>query len=125
MVLVAVGADYSMLFASRIREEARTSMTRSIIRAFGTTGSVITTAGIVFAITMFALMSGSVVLLIQVGFTVGVGLILDVAIVRTLLVPAAMHLLGDRVWWPVIPRRHERRQSASDMPLTQAPKTPM
>ncbi|GAA1463299.1 MMPL family transporter [Williamsia maris] len=100
MVLVAVGADYSMLFASRIREDPDTGMTRSIIRAFGTTGSVITTAGIVFAITMFALMSGSVMFLLQTGFTIGIGLLLDVAVIRTILVPTVMHLIGERVWWP-------------------------
>ncbi len=100
MALVAVGADYSMLFASKIRDESSLGMRRGIVRAFGTTGSVITTAGIVFAITMFALMSGTVVNLLQIGFTVGVGLLLDVAIVRTVLVPAAMSLLGNRVWWP-------------------------
>jgi RND superfamily putative drug exporter len=100
MALVAVGADYSMLFASKIREESSLGMRRGIVRAFGTTGSVITTAGIVFAITMFALMSGTVINLLQIGFTVGIGLLLDVAIVRTILVPAAMSLLGNRVWWP-------------------------
>lgn len=100
MALVAVGADYSMLFASKIRDESSLGMRRGIVRAFGTTGSVITTAGIVFAITMFALMSGTVINLLQIGFTIGVGLLLDVAIVRTVLVPAVMSLLGNRVWWP-------------------------
>ncbi len=55
---------------------------------------MITTAGVVFAVTMFALMSATVTNLLQIGFTVGVGLILDVAIVRTVLVPAAMAAIG-------------------------------
>lgn len=100
MSLVAVGADYSMLFASRIREESHSGVTSGIIRAFGSTGSVITTAGIVFAITMFALTSGTVLNLVQIGSTVGIGLLLDITVVRTYLVPAAMSLLGDRMWWP-------------------------
>lgn len=100
MALVAVGADYSMLFASRIREESQDGMTRGILRGFASTGSVITTAGIVFALTMFALMSGSVIHLLQIGFTVGVGLLLDITIVRTILVPAAMTLIGNHIWWP-------------------------
>ncbi|GGF36100.1 MMPL family transporter [Williamsia phyllosphaerae] len=100
MALVAVGADYSMLFASRIREHSATGMVGGIIRGFGTTGGVITTAGIVFAVTMFALMSATVINLLQFGFTVGVGLILDVVIVRSILVPAAMALIGNRIWWP-------------------------
>lgn len=101
MAVIAVGADYSMLFASRIREEsARGGTVRGIIRGFGSTGGVITTAGLVFAITMFALMSGTALNLVQIGFTIGVGLLLDIAIVRTVLVPAMMSVLGDRIWWP-------------------------
>jgi RND superfamily putative drug exporter len=107
MALVAVGADYSMLFAARIREESHSGVTSGIIRGFGSTGSVITTAGVVFAITMFALTSGTVLNLVQIGSTIGIGLLLDITVVRTYLVPAAMALLGDRMWWPSAPaRRH-------------------
>ncbi|MBI3223710.1 MAG: MMPL family transporter [Mycolicibacterium cosmeticum] len=105
MALIAVGADYSMLFAARIREESADGMVRGIIRGFGNTGSIITTAGIVFALTMFALMSGRVINLLQIGFTVGIGLLIDITLVRTILVPAAMSLIGDRIWWPSKPRR--------------------
>jgi putative drug exporter of the RND superfamily len=100
MALVAVGADYSMLFAARIREESHSGVISGIIRGFGSTGSVITTAGVVFAITMFALTSGTVLNLVQIGSTVGIGLLLDITVVRTYLVPAAMSLLGNRMWWP-------------------------
>lgn len=100
MALIAVGADYSMLFAARIREESHDGMVRGILRGFGSTGSVITTAGLVFALTMFALMSGSVINLLQIGFTIGVGLLLDITIVRTVLVPAAMSIIGNKIWWP-------------------------
>ncbi|AZG45815.1 MMPL/RND family transporter [Gordonia insulae] len=114
MAVIAVGADYSMLFASRIREEsADRGMVRGIIRGFGSTGGVITTAGIVFALTMFALMSGTVLNLVQIGFTIAVGLLLDIAIVRTILVPAAMAVIGDRIWWP-----------ARSAPATSAPPSP-
>ncbi len=100
MALIAVCADYSMLFASRIREESREGMIRGIIRGFGKTGSVITTAGIVFALTMFALMSGSVIQLVQIGFTIGAGLLIDICVVRSVLAPATMALIGNRIWWP-------------------------
>lgn len=100
MALVAVGADYSMLFAARIREESRDGMVRGIIRGFGSTGSVITTAGLVFAVTMFALTTGSTFNLIQIGSTIGIGLLLDITVVRTILVPAAVTVLGARIWWP-------------------------
>ncbi|WP_026917620.1 MMPL family transporter [Gordonia shandongensis] len=103
MALVAVGADYSMLFAARIKEESRDGLVRGVIRAFGSTGSVITTAGVVFAITMFALMSGSTLNLLQIGSTIGIGLLLDITVVRTVLVPASVAILGDRFWWPAKP----------------------
>lgn len=116
MALIAVGADYSMLFADRIRHEARgNGMVRGIIRGFGSTGGVITTAGLVFAITMFALMSGTVLNLVQIGFTIGIGLILDIAIVRTILIPAAMTVLGDKMWWPAKP---ENAGAESAVPVT-------
>lgn len=100
MALVAVGADYSMLFAARIKEESHSGVISGIIRGFGSTGSVITTAGLVFALTMFALTSGTVLNLVQIGSTIGLGLILDITIVRTYLLPAAMSMLGNRMWWP-------------------------
>lgn len=109
VLLVGVGADYSMLVISRIREEAaltRNASGRSgglelgVIRALGATGAVITTAGIVFAVTMFALMSGELYLLAQLGFVVGVGMILDILLVRTVLVPSTLLLLGRTAWWP-------------------------
>lgn len=105
MALIAVGADYSMLFAARIRDESADGMRRGILRSFASTGSVITTAGVVFALTMFALMSGRVINLLQIGFTVGVGLLIDITLVRTILVPAAMSLIGERIWWPGKARR--------------------
>lgn len=104
MALIAVGADYSMLFASRIREESEgRGLISGVIRGFGSTGSVITTAGVVFAITMFALMSGTTYNLVQIGFTIGVGLLVDVLVVRSILVPATIALLGDKMWWPAKP----------------------
>lgn len=100
MALVAVGADYSMLFAARIREESHSGVLSGIIRGFGSTGQIITTAGAVFALTMFALTSGTVLNLVQIGSTIGIGLLLDITVVRTYLLPAAMSLLGERMWWP-------------------------
>lgn len=110
VVLVGVGADYSMLVITRIREESAATLrgvrSRSgglelgVIRALGSTGGVITTAGIVFAATMFALMSGGLYLLAQLGFVVGIGLILDILLVRAVLVPSTLLLLGRLSWWP-------------------------
>jgi RND superfamily putative drug exporter len=100
IALVAVGADYNLLLALRIREEAHAGLSTALIRAFGATGGVVTTAGIVFGITMFALAGSSVLSIAQVGATIGVGLLLDTLVVRTFVLPSLIALLGRWFWWP-------------------------
>lgn len=100
MTIIAVGSDYSMLFVSRIRDEVEGGFEEGMIKAFETTGSVITTAGIVFAVTMFALIAGGLHNLQQIGVAIGTGLLIDILFVRTICVPAIMVLLRERVWWP-------------------------
>lgn len=103
IALVAVGADYNLLLTMRIREEARAGLATGIIRAFAGTGGVVTTAGLVFGITMFALVGSSVLSVAQIGFTVGAGLLVDTLIVRTFVVPSLVALLGRWFWWPSRP----------------------
>lgn len=109
IALVAVGADYNLMLAMRIREEAGVGLNTGIIRAFGATGGVVTVAGIVFGITMFALVGSSVLSIAQVGTTIGVGLLLDTLVVRTFVLPSLIALLGRWFWWPTrvgfLPRR--------------------
>jgi RND superfamily putative drug exporter len=100
VLLVAVGADYNLLLTKRIHEEAPDGSAAGIARATIATGGVITSAGLIFAGSMFALMAGSILTLAQMGFTIGAGLLLDTFLVRSLLVPAAATLLGPRLWWP-------------------------
>ena len=100
IVLVAVGADYNMLLVSRLREESVRGVRIGVLRTVAHTGSVITSAGVIFAASMFGLMVGSVGVMIQVGFVIGVGLLLDTFVVRTVVVPAIATLLGDVGWWP-------------------------
>ena len=64
------------------------------------TGGVITSAGLVLAATFGALTVLPLVILTQLGFLVGFGVLLDTFVVRTLVVPAAVALIGDKVWWP-------------------------
>jgi putative drug exporter of the RND superfamily len=101
IALVAVGADYNLLLAMRIREEARAGLSTGIIRAFAATGGVVTTAGIVFGITMLALLGSTVLSIAQIGLTIGVGLLIDTLVVRTLVLPATVALLGRWFWWPL------------------------
>jgi RND superfamily putative drug exporter len=100
IALVAVGADYNLLLAMRIREEARAGLNTGIIRAFAATGGVVTTAGIVFGITMLALLGSTVLSIAQIGLTIGVGLLIDTLVVRAFVFPAIVALLGRWFWWP-------------------------
>ncbi len=100
IVLVAVGADYNLLLISRIRDEASRGMRTAVIRTVGATGGVITSAGIIFAASMFGLTFGSIAGMVQVGFIIGVGLLLDTFLVRTVTVPAMAVLVGRANWWP-------------------------
>lgn len=104
VILVAVGADYNLLLTKRMHEEAPDGSASGIARATAATGGVITSAGVVFAVSMLALMAGRVTTIGQVGFTIAVGLLLDTFVVRSLLVPALATLLGPRLWWPQKPR---------------------
>lgn len=106
VLLVAVGADYNMLLIKRIRDEAPDGSAAGVARALAITGGVITAAGLIFAASVFAMMSGSVVTLTQIGFTIGMGLLLDTFVVRTLVVPAFAALVGPRLWWPGAPKAH-------------------
>jgi RND superfamily putative drug exporter len=100
VLLVAVGADYNLLLIKRVHEEAPGGEPAGIARAISLTGGVITAAGVIFAGSMFAMMSGTVTTLVQLGFTVGIGLLIDTFVVRTMVVPAFAALVGPRLWWP-------------------------
>ncbi|MBJ7341498.1 MMPL family transporter [Mycolicibacterium sp.] len=100
VMIVAVGADYNMLFISRLREESTRGIRTGVIRTVTATGSVITSAGLIFAASTFGMTSASLQNIAQVGFIIGVGLLLDTFVVRTLVVPSIAVMLGQRNWWP-------------------------
>jgi putative drug exporter of the RND superfamily len=99
--LVALGIDYTIFLMARVREEARVHGTREgMLRALSATGPVITSAGVILAGTFSVLMTLPVTFTFDLGFMVALGILLDTFIVRTIMVPAAVELLGDKVWWP-------------------------
>ncbi|MCH9701708.1 MAG: MMPL family transporter [Actinomycetia bacterium] len=100
VVLVAVGADYNMLFVSRMRDESPNSIRYGVIRTLGSTGGVITAAGLIFAASMAGLLFSSIGIVVQGGFVIGVGILLDTFVVRTITVPAIAALVGKANWWP-------------------------
>lgn len=103
VVLVAVGADYNMLLASRLRDESPSGMRTGVIRTVRSTGGVITAAGLIFAASMFGLLFSSIGAVVQSGFVIGVGILVDTFVVRSITVPALAALLGRASWWPARP----------------------
>ncbi|MXQ61914.1 MMPL family transporter [Streptomyces sp. XHT-2] len=99
--LVALGIDYNIFLMHRVREEtARLGVTRGVLEGLTSTGGVITSAGVVLAAT-FAVFAGlPLVTMAQMGVLVGIGVLLDTFLVRTVMVPALALDLGRRFWWP-------------------------
>jgi RND superfamily putative drug exporter len=116
IVLVAVGADYNLLLITRIREESGSGIRAGIVRAVGLTGGVITSAGVIFAASMFGLLFGSVSTMIQTGFIIGMGLLIDTFVVRTITVPALAALIGRANWWPSKDARAQPNSSQNSSP---------
>lgn len=99
--LVALGIDYNIFLMTRVREESAKIGTRAgIIKGVTVTGAVITSAGIVLAATFAVLGLLPLVPLAELGFAVAFGVLLDTIIVRSILVPALVHEIGPKIWWP-------------------------
>ncbi|NIH93376.1 RND superfamily putative drug exporter [Mycolicibacterium fluoranthenivorans] len=100
IILLAVGADYNLLLVSRFKEEIHAGLNTGIIRSMGGTGSVVTSAGLVFAFTMISMAVSELTVIGQVGTTIGLGLLFDTLIIRSFMTPAIAALLGKWFWWP-------------------------
>ncbi|MER7609684.1 MMPL family transporter [Nocardioides sp. NPDC127503] len=101
LFLVALGIDYTIFLVHRARAEAAQLGTRKgVVEAVAHTGGVVTSAGIVLAGVFAALGVLPLVTLGQLGLIVGVGVLVDTLVVRTVIVPAIFALVGDRIWWP-------------------------
>ncbi|MCY7325538.1 MAG: MMPL family transporter [Microbacteriaceae bacterium] len=101
LFLVALGVDYNIFLVTRANEEARVLGTRDgMIRALAATGGVITSAGILLAAVFAVLGVLPLITLTQIGIIVGVGVLLDTLLVRTVIVPALAFIAGDKFWWP-------------------------
>ncbi|MCI4674323.1 MMPL/RND family transporter [Candidatus Mycolicibacterium alkanivorans] len=102
IILLAVGSDYNLLLVSRFKDEIHAGLKTGIIRSMAGTGSVVTSAGLVFAATMAGMMGSKLIVLAQMGCTIAIGLLVDTFIVRSLLMPSIAALLGRWFWWPQV-----------------------
>lgn len=101
LFLVALGVDYTIFLVIRAQEETPAYGTRrGIVRAVALTGGVITSAGVVLAAVFAVLGVLPLVTLAQLGIIVGLGILLDTFVVRTVVIPAVFTIVGRRVWWP-------------------------
>jgi RND superfamily putative drug exporter len=107
LFLVALGVDYNIFLTTRAKEEAEAAGTHedqdtaeAIRVALAVTGGVITSAGILLASVFTVLGVLPLIVLTQIGVIVGFGVLLDTLLVRSVLVPALVALLGRRFWWP-------------------------
>jgi len=101
IILLAVGSDYNLLLVSRFQEEMGAGLKTGIIRSMGETGAVVTAAGLVFAFTMMSMVASDLRSIGQAGSTIGLGLLFDTLIVRSLMTPSIAALLGRWFWWPL------------------------
>ena len=100
IILLAVGSDYNLLLVSRFKEELHAGINTGIIRAMAGTGAVVTSAGLVFAFTMGSMVVSDLIVVGQVGSTIGMGLLFDTLVVRSFMTPSIAALLGRWFWWP-------------------------
>ena len=101
LFLVALGVDYTIFLVTRAQEETPLYGTRGgIVRAVSATGAVITSAGIVLAAVFAVLGVLPLIALTQLGIIVGLGILLDTFVVRTVVIPALFTLIGPAIWWP-------------------------
>ncbi|BBZ29582.1 membrane protein [Mycolicibacterium madagascariense] len=121
ILLLAVGSDYNLLLVSRFKEELHGGLKTGIIRSMAGTGSVVTSAGLVFAATMATFATSDLIVMGQVGTTIALGLLFDTLIVRTFMTPAIAALMGKWFWWPTI----VRSRAASRLPGTAAGTEPV
>ena len=114
IILLAVGSDYNLLLVSRFKEEIHAGIKTGIIRSMAGTGAVVTSAGLVFAFTMISLGASALLILAQIGSTIGMGLLFDTLVVRSFMTPSIAALLGRWFWWP-------QRVRTRPMPISTAP----
>ncbi|WP_019874201.1 DUF3151 family protein [Sporichthya polymorpha] len=99
--LVALGIDYNIFLMTRVQEEARQHGTRrGAIIGLTATGGVITSAGLVLAGTFAVMCAIPMVFMVEIGFVVAVGVIIDTFIVRSVLVTALALDFDRHIWWP-------------------------
>jgi RND superfamily putative drug exporter len=111
-IVFGLSTDYGVFLLSRIKEarDAGESNSESVAIGLGRTGRVVTAAALLFCVAIGAFATSQIVFIKELGIGTAMGVILDATIVRALLVPALMGLLGKWNWWAPAPLRWVHRQ---------------
>ena len=111
-IAFGLSTDYSVFLLSRIKElhDAGASTTDAVATGLERTGRIVTSAALLLAVALGAFATGHIVFIKELGIGAALAVLIDATIVRALLVPALMKLLGDRNWWaPSFLRRVQQR----------------
>jgi RND superfamily putative drug exporter len=106
-IAFGLSSDYTVFLLTRIKEayDAGHPNKESVAIGLERTGRIVTQAAILFCVAIGAFATSSIVFIKEVGVGVAVAVIIDATIVRALLVPSLMALLGDWNWWAPKPLR--------------------
>jgi uncharacterized membrane protein YdfJ with MMPL/SSD domain len=120
VIAFALSTDYAIFLFTRIKEarDSGLSNTEAVARGLERTGRVVTSAALLFAIAIGAFSTSEIVFIKLLGVGTAIAVLLDATIVRALLVPSLMKLLGDWNWWAPGPLRRFRGLEAGPDPQT-------
>jgi len=111
-VAFGLSTDYAVFLLSRIKEarDSGASDSESVAMGLERTGRIVTAAALLFAVAMFAFATSQIIFIKENGVGTALAVLIDASIIRALLVPALMELLGKWNWWAPAPLRrlHER-----------------
>jgi uncharacterized membrane protein YdfJ with MMPL/SSD domain len=106
-VAFGLSTDYAVFLLSRIKEarDAGASNAESVAMGLERTGRIVTAAAVLFAVAIGAFATSEIVFIKQNGIGTALAVLIDATIIRALLVPSLMELLGDWNWWAPRPLR--------------------
>ncbi|MFB7505485.1 MMPL family transporter [Streptomyces broussonetiae] len=108
VILFGLSMDYQVFVVSRIREAvlAGVPTRRAVVEGIRRSASVVTSAAVIMTTVFVSFVFLHLIEMKQIGFVLAAAVLLDALVVRVLLLPAALLLLGERTWWPVRPSKN-------------------
>jgi uncharacterized membrane protein YdfJ with MMPL/SSD domain len=124
-LVFAISTDYGVFLLSRVREARLSGQNdrTAIADSVAIVGRIVTAAAVLFAVSIGAFGSSSIVVLKILGIGTAVAVLADALLVRCLLLPASLRLLGPRAWWLPAPLRRLHRQISRGQRLESCPQT--